>query len=404
MKENKKKVIITLLIIVSIITFFFSFKTSINKPLKNLPEVKLKEKDKPNKELAIMVSTDGEKYKKYEGEEWPGTEYKYKEAKCVNNSGKEIKEAITYDEETNTVILESNETLYCTLYFDVTRKITLLADNINIVGKDATLTNIVSNGSFENDFIGWDYAVGMKITKEQAKYGLYSAKHYKVPPYTSAYGNWPIASNHQFYVSGWLYQPDYSLFCYNDFGFVYDGTIHYEGLGSGTANKWVRTSKIVTSPSNSNLSGELAIADSGDEEISNGSCYGDGAMLIDLTESYGNDMPTKEFLDQNIAYFDKTADIKTITGITGEFEVSAKTGKIECDGGEGTIEDGKVTITGNADEISCVIRNNPISTLRANDKNINFFNNLSYKIKKLTKVSFFCYLNLYFLLTTDLIF
>ncbi len=117
MRENKKKIIITLLIIVSMITIFFTFKTFINKPLKDLPEVKLRE-IKKDKAIAIMVSQDGKKYKEYEGEEWPGTEYKYKEAKCVNNNGKEIKEVITFDEETNTITLESNETLYCTLYFD----------------------------------------------------------------------------------------------------------------------------------------------------------------------------------------------------------------------------------------------------------------------------------------------
>ena len=67
MKGNKKRVIITLLIIVSMITIFFAFKTFINK--KELPEVKLQEKDKPNKALAIMITDDGEKYKEYEGEE-----------------------------------------------------------------------------------------------------------------------------------------------------------------------------------------------------------------------------------------------------------------------------------------------------------------------------------------------
>ena len=118
MKENKKKVIITLLIIVSTITIFFTFKTFRNKPLKELPEVKLKE-IKREKSLAVMISNEnGIGYKEYEGEDWPGNGYKYKEARCVDNNGKEIKEVITFEEATNSVILNSNKTVYCTLYFD----------------------------------------------------------------------------------------------------------------------------------------------------------------------------------------------------------------------------------------------------------------------------------------------
>ena len=118
MRENKKKIIITLLIIVSMITIFFTFKTFINKPLKELPEVKLKG-IKKDKVIAIMVTNEsGDGYKKYEGEEWPGTNYKYIEAKCVDNNGNSVNNVVTFNEENRTATLTTNKTIYCTLYFE----------------------------------------------------------------------------------------------------------------------------------------------------------------------------------------------------------------------------------------------------------------------------------------------
>ncbi len=129
MKENKKRVIITLLIIVSMITIFFRFKTFINKPIKKFPEVKLKD-IKREKDLAVMISNEnGIGYKEYEGDSWPGTGYKYKEAKCVDNNGQEVKGIITFNEGANTVTLTSNETVYCTLYFDEKKVINTLRAN-----------------------------------------------------------------------------------------------------------------------------------------------------------------------------------------------------------------------------------------------------------------------------------
>ena len=136
--------------------------------------------------------------------------------------------------------------------------------------------------------------------------------------------------------------------------------VHYENIGGVvTHNAWVMVSKLTISPNYNNLQAGFAVTDSGNDVTSEAVCYGDGVMMIDLSESYNQEMPSKAYLDANVGkfYFENKADIKTITGITGEFEVSVNTGKIECDGGEGTIKNGKVTITGNADTISCVIRN-----------------------------------------------
>ena len=82
-------------------------------------------------------------------------------------------------------------------------------------------------------------------------------------------------------------------------------------------------------------------------------------MLIDITDSYGENILTQEWLDTNLIYFDGTANMKTIE--TGENEVKFKvtngTGSIRCNnGGEGSINsDGTVTITGKSVNTTCVI-------------------------------------------------
>ena len=64
-----------------------------------------------------MISNEnGIGYKEYEGEDWPGNDYKYKEARCVDNSGSEVKEKVTYED--GKVTLTTSKTVYCTLYFD----------------------------------------------------------------------------------------------------------------------------------------------------------------------------------------------------------------------------------------------------------------------------------------------
>ena len=116
MKENKKRVIIKMIMIVSIITFFFVSKNIINKKYETLPEVKLREINK-EKGLAIMVSNKNG-YEEYDNNLWPDDEYYYVKSECVNNSGNIIEDALNYNADTKKATLTTNETIYCTLYFD----------------------------------------------------------------------------------------------------------------------------------------------------------------------------------------------------------------------------------------------------------------------------------------------
>ena len=104
------------LVIVSLIGLFVY--QNINKENKPLPEVKLKEIINKNKSFAIMIQEKSEidKYQEYSSNTWPGDDYVFKEAKCIDNNGDEVKEAVTYEE--GKVTLTTNKTVYCTIYFD----------------------------------------------------------------------------------------------------------------------------------------------------------------------------------------------------------------------------------------------------------------------------------------------
>ena len=96
----------------------------LNKPL---PEIELKNIVNKDKTMAIMISNDGKKYREYDSDTWPGSSYKFKEAKCIDNNGNEVKESIKYAE--GKITLTTNKTVYCTIYFDYKGTLNVLREN-----------------------------------------------------------------------------------------------------------------------------------------------------------------------------------------------------------------------------------------------------------------------------------
>lgn len=134
MKEKSKSYFIKyflIIFVVYIVLFginkYFKSKT-LNSPL---PEVKLKEKIEKEKTFAIMISEDGNNYQKYESNEWPNDKYRFKEAKCIDNKGNLVDNAVSFESSTKTVILETDKTVVCTLYFDHKETIEILRENDN---------------------------------------------------------------------------------------------------------------------------------------------------------------------------------------------------------------------------------------------------------------------------------
>ena len=122
----KEKYLKSLIVIVVIIIGGIFIYQNINKEDKPLPEVKLKEIINKDKSFAIMIQNETG-YKEYNSDTWPGNGYKFKEAKCIDNNGDEIKEAVTYEDDK--ITLTTNKTIYCTVYFDYKGTINILREN-----------------------------------------------------------------------------------------------------------------------------------------------------------------------------------------------------------------------------------------------------------------------------------
>ncbi len=114
MKENKKKILIIGILLICAIVVYKIPRLLINKNNEPLPEVKLKETNN-KKSFAIMIQNENG-YEEYNKDTWPTEGYKFKEAKCIDNNGSKVDNAITYNN--GKVTLTTNQTIYCTLYFD----------------------------------------------------------------------------------------------------------------------------------------------------------------------------------------------------------------------------------------------------------------------------------------------
>ncbi len=119
MKKNKNILIFLWLGIVLIVSMFFVLNKS--HEYHELPKVKIKEPLK-NKQFALMLEqTKGERdYKESSSNELPLGGYKFNEEKsgCTDINGKVVENALSYDYDNYMVILNTNKTLYCYLYYD----------------------------------------------------------------------------------------------------------------------------------------------------------------------------------------------------------------------------------------------------------------------------------------------
>ena len=80
---------------------------------------------------------NGNGYEEYKNEDntWPGADYFFKEAKCIDNNGALVENAITFESISKTVILETDKTVMCTLYFDESILVKL-KENEKLLNKD----------------------------------------------------------------------------------------------------------------------------------------------------------------------------------------------------------------------------------------------------------------------------
>ena len=118
--KNRNTILMVLGILI-LVTFNIGMRYLATRPrYKTLPEVRLvNQKEESTKGFAIMVPNEsGDGYVEYEGDTWPSEEdnYVFKEAKCIDNDGEIVENAVTFKD--GKVELQTASTVYCTLYFD----------------------------------------------------------------------------------------------------------------------------------------------------------------------------------------------------------------------------------------------------------------------------------------------
>ena len=118
--KNRKNILLTIAFLLAL-AFNIGMRYLATRPrYKTLPEVKLvNQKETSTKGFAIMVPNDsGDGYVEYEGDTWPSEEegYEFKEAKCIDDNGSLVNNVVTFAD--GKVTLNTDRTIYCTLYFD----------------------------------------------------------------------------------------------------------------------------------------------------------------------------------------------------------------------------------------------------------------------------------------------
>ena len=157
-----KKYIISLAIVMMLSTLFLEINYLMkHKKDEPLPEVKLRKINK-TKTFAIMVQ-NGDGYEEYSSDDnrWPGADYVFKEARCIDNNGSLVNDAITFVDGKAT--LTTNKTIYCTLYFDENSKAEITnADKICDMGTSMSIEFTTSGpvGEYYYSTNGKDFTKG----------------------------------------------------------------------------------------------------------------------------------------------------------------------------------------------------------------------------------------------------
>ena len=170
------------------------------------------------------------------------------------------------------------------------------------------LKNLLKYGDFENQ--GWIAGSNCSLTFDSSikKYTNYSLK---VSITRTSVGeayfyqtvNPPMVQNHKYYVCCWLYLPtSNSATGMQVYWPEAEPTMGTMVADTTKVNQWQKLSLVATRTNW--LSGNQKFRFDIEGSISPNYVYVDGAMLIDLTDCYGEGKePTKEWCDNNISFF-----------------------------------------------------------------------------------------------------
>ena len=231
------------------------------------------------------------------------------------------------------------------------------------VENGVTLTNLISNGSFEDGLKGW--IVGGTSSSEgivQSDIHVSGNYGYRGKSNINAQDNilWSVSgpfttSGHHYYVSQQVRNDADRVFVTH----ANAGETHNAHFNvSNTNGKFIEVSDIAIADGIYNY---FATAWNGGG--SNGAYwYTDDIITIDLTNSYGSSYPSKEILDRSMSYFDGSVSYnyqKLNKGNSTSFKVTPNSGyeinNITCSNSNVTYNGTTLTINNITGDVSCNI-------------------------------------------------
>ena len=200
---------------------------------------------------------------------------------------------------------------------------------ITVILTKPYLINLLKYGNFENQ--GWIAGSNCSLTFDSSikKYTNYSLKVSITrtnigEAYFYQTVNPPMIQNHKYYVCCWIYLPTSSSATGMQVYWPEAEPLMGDMVADTTKiNQWQKLSLIATRTNWS--SGNQKFRFDIEGSISPNYVYIDGAMLIDLTDCYGEGKePTKEWCDNNISFFTDGIKRQVITAkyikINGEWK------------------------------------------------------------------------------------
>ena len=180
--------------------------------------------------------------------------------------------------------------------------------------KNVTLTNLIKNGSFENDTNDWLVANNsfLTISNSYQKFGNSSLRNYNGVKYNTVNSTFSGdnyyngKANHIYYASSWMYvKQKGNGNCYTVVRVQYNASRPQIWLVNDVMNTWQKKSAIINTGNEEYKLDYLVCGYNNTDK--NIECYCDGALLVDLTESFGTgNEPNKEWCDANLDWFDGT--------------------------------------------------------------------------------------------------
>lgn len=163
----------------------------------------------------------------------------------------------------------------------------------NASEEDYTITNIILNGSFENDFT--NYYVKAENASISTTESLFGDKSYKRSNSTKAGGTCQyinVVEGHKYYY--FIYFKSGDIVLKSDISNTGWGTI------SSSSSEWKKSGIIITATTTDRKNISLNYGNDITQDT-----YVDGVGLIDLTEAFGvGNEPSLEWCEANIDYFE----------------------------------------------------------------------------------------------------